>query len=152
MYKMCYTLPLPKLGALNCPQTHIHCLPSNPYLKFFAMRIKTHENLIYTAARWLLSWLMFSYWWEQTGFIPIWCFLALPLSMCFLPMLMAELPSRLWGALSKDCPFVAYLHCGDQGVQRSAKLYRGLDFMAHKTWIWHFLLSLCLKHSAGRSQ
>lgn len=97
--------------------------------------IKTHENLIYTTARWLFSWLLFSYWWKQTGFILVWCSLALPRSMCFLPMLMAELHSRLWGVLSKDCPFVAYLHCGDQGVQGSAKLYRG-DHLTS----WHIKL------------
>lgn len=55
----------------------------------------------------------------------VWWSLVLPRSRHFLPLLMAELPSRLWAVWSKDCPSVAWLHCRDQGVQGSTKLYRG---------------------------
>lgn len=74
---------------------------------------------------------------EQSHFVGLCC---LCLSFFFY-FLMAELHSRLWGLLGRECPFVASLHCGDKGVQESRTLQgRTLDFMGCMSYIWHFLL------------
>lgn len=65
----------------------------------------------------------------------------LPLSV-FFHLLMMELHSRLCGLLGRKCLFVACLLCGDKAVQGSRTLKgRPLDFMGHRAYTRHFVLS-----------